>query len=188
MRFGRGYAAWTGAPGAGFEFGGGRGGRGFGEEGGRRRRLFDGGELKLVLLKLIADAPRHGYDLIRAMEERTEGGYAPSPGVVYPTIALLAEMELIAESEADGARKRFAITPAGMAYLAERAGEIDRLFARIDSVASVRERTDAVPVRRAMHNLRAVILHRLGRDGVSQDLIHRAVALIDEAAAKIERL
>src|SRR4051812_32135574 len=65
--------------------------------GGRQRRMFDGGELRLVLLRLIADEPRHGYDLIRAIEELTGGAYAPSPGVVYPTITLLDEMGLIEE-------------------------------------------------------------------------------------------
>ena len=65
--------------------------------GGRRARMFDGSELRLMLLKLIADTPRHGYDLIRAIEALTAGAYAPSPGVVYPTLTLLDEMGLIEE-------------------------------------------------------------------------------------------
>src|SRR4028119_2339675 len=80
--------------------GGGRGRRG-------RRRMFEPGELRLVLLKLIADQPRHGYDLIRAIEEMTHGSYAPSPGVVYPTLTMLQDMGLIREVEAEGARKIF---------------------------------------------------------------------------------
>ncbi|NWM55099.1 PadR family transcriptional regulator, partial [Escherichia coli] len=64
--------------------GAGRGGFGHGERGGRRR-MFDGTELRLILLKLIEEQPRHGYDLIREIEERSGGAYAPSPGVVYPT-------------------------------------------------------------------------------------------------------
>ena len=72
------------------EFGRGRGGRG-------KRRMFESGELRLVLLKLIADQPRHGYDLIRAIEELTHGSYAPSPGVVYPTLTMLQDMGLIQE-------------------------------------------------------------------------------------------
>src|SRR5271154_3207307 len=94
-------------------------GPGFGRGGGRRR-MFDGGELRLVLLKLIADKPRHGYDLIRAIEELTGGAYAPSPGIVYPTLTMLNEMGLIEEPLADGARKQFAITPEGTAHLTER--------------------------------------------------------------------
>jgi DNA-binding PadR family transcriptional regulator len=155
--------------------------------GGGRRRMFDGGELRLVLLKLIGDQPRHGYDLIRAVEERTGGAYSPSPGVVYPTITLLADMGLIGEQETPGARKLFAITPEGTAHLDERAEDVAAIFARLDALGAMRERTDAVPIRRAMHNLRSVLEHRLA-EGLGKDLMHDAVALIDEAARKIERL
>jgi DNA-binding PadR family transcriptional regulator len=160
---------------------------GEGGRGGGRRRMFDGGELRLVLLKLIAEKPRHGYDLIRAIEERTGGAYAPSPGIVYPTLTLLSEMGLIDEQSADGARKQFAITPDGTAHLAEREAEVAATFARLDALGAMRERTDAVPIRRALHNLRSVLHARLG-EGLSKDRMHDAAALIDEVAQKIERL
>ena len=70
-----------------------------------RGRVFDGGELRLVLLQLIAEQPRHGYDLIQAIEEITHGAYAPSPGVVYPTLTMLADMGLIEEAKSEGSRK-----------------------------------------------------------------------------------
>jgi DNA-binding PadR family transcriptional regulator len=150
--------------------------------------MFDSGELRLLLLKLIADKPRHGYDLIRAIEELTGGAYAPSPGIIYPTLTLLSEMGLIEEQSAEGARKQFAITPEiGAAHLAEHAAEIAAMLARLEVVGAMRERIDAVPVRRAMHNLRSVLQHRLG-EGLDKDRLHQAVALIDEAASKIERL
>lgn len=152
-----------------------------------RRRVFDGGELRLVLLKLIADAPRHGYDLIRAIEELTGGAYAPSPGVVYPTLTLLSDMELIAEEASESARKVFAITPGGTDHLHERAEDVGALFERLAALARQRERTDVAPVRRALHNLRNVLRHRLGA-GLAEDKLHEAVELIDEAARKIERL
>src|SRR3990170_380608 len=78
-----------------------------------RKRMFESGELRLVLLKLIADEPRHGYDLIRAIEELTGGDYAPSPGVVYPTLTMLTDMGLIEEQAAEGSRKAFAVTKEG---------------------------------------------------------------------------
>jgi DNA-binding PadR family transcriptional regulator len=161
-------------------------GPGFGRGGGRRR-MFDGGELRLVLLKLIADKPRHGYDLIRAIEERTGGAYAPSPGIVYPTLTMLSEMGQIEEQSADGARKLFAVTPEGTAHLAEHEAEVAAMLSRLDALGAMRERTDAVPIRRAMHNLRSVLMSRLG-DGLDKDRMHDAVALIDEVAQKIERL
>ena len=203
--FGLRHARHEGRPCHGRDFGGhhagprggrsgrGEGPRGWGEDGpgfGRgvgRRRVFEGGELRLVLLKLIADKPRHGYDLIRAIEERTGGAYAPSPGIVYPTLTMLSEMGLIDEQLAEGARKQFAITADGTTHLAEHAIEVVAMLARLDALGAMRERTDSVPIRRAMQNLRSVLVSRLGQ-GLDKDRMHDAVALIDEAAQKIERL
>jgi DNA-binding PadR family transcriptional regulator len=191
-RHGRGFDGHHAGP-RGGRHGRGEGGRGWDEDGpgfgrgGGRRRMFDGGELRLVLLKLIADKPRHGYDLIRAIEERTGGAYAPSPGIVYPTLTLLSEMGLIDEQLTEGARKQFAVTPEGTAHLAEHDAEVVAMLARLDTLGAMRERTDAVPIRRAMHNLRSVLMSRLG-DGLDKERMLEATALIDEAARKIERL
>jgi DNA-binding PadR family transcriptional regulator len=191
-RHGRGFDGHHAGP-RGGRHGRGEGGRGWDEDGpgfgrgGGRRRMFDGGELRLVLLKLIADKPRHGYDLIRAIEERTGGAYAPSPGIVYPTLTLLSEMGLIDEQLTEGARKQFAVTPEGTAHLAEHDAEVVAMLARLDALGAMRERTDAVTIRRAMHNLRSVLMSRLG-DGLDKERMLEATALIDEAARKIERL
>jgi len=161
---------------------GGRGG------GGGRRRLFDGGELRLVLLKLTEDQPRHGYDLIRAIEERTGGAYAPSPGVIYPTLTLLEDMGLIEEQKAEGTRKLYAITGEGRAHLAERAEEVADIFARLDAIGGRQRRSEASPVRRALHNLRNVLHHRVGREDASSETAHQIAEMIDELARKVERL
>ena len=152
-----------------------------------RRRFYDGGELRLLLLKLIEEKPRHGYDLIRAIEERTGGVYVPSPGVIYPTLTMLTDMALIAEQASEGQRKQFEITPAGIAYLAERNAEVAALLARLDAISGDGERMDAPPLRRALHNLRNVLGHRLAA-GMEADNIHAAVALIDDVARRIEQL
>lgn len=151
-------------------------------------RMFDAGELRLVLLKLIEDGPRHGYDLIRAVEDMTGGAYAPSPGVVYPTLTMLADMELIAEQESEGARKVFAITDAGRDHLAEREDEIDGLMARLSGAGAARSRTSRGPVRRAVQNLKSAIHGRMGAGDGQGDLPHEIAAILDEAARKIERL
>ena len=88
---------------------------------------------------------------------------------------------------AEGARKLFAVTPEGTAHLAEHHAEVAAMLARLDALAAMRQRTDAVPIRRAMHNLRSVLLSRLG-EGLDKERMHEAVELIDEAARKIERL
>ena len=92
--------------------------------GGERRRMFESGELRLVLLKLIEEQPRHGYDLIREIETLSGGAYAPSPGVVYPTMTLLLDMGLADEQASDGPRKLLGISEAGRQHLIERADEV----------------------------------------------------------------
>ncbi len=156
--------------------------------GGRGRRMFDGGELRLVLLKLIADEPRHGYELIRAIEELTGGDYAPSPGVVYPTLTLLEEMGFIEEQANEEKRKRYAATDEGRAHLEENREQTEALIERLARVGERRQRTDGAPIRRAMGNLRVALEHRLARGEFSQDTLHDVAALIDEVAQKIERL
>jgi len=153
-----------------------------------RRRMFDGGELRLVLLKLIAAEPRHGYDLIKAIEELTGGAYAPSPGVVYPTLTLLGDMGLIAEAQGDGARKRFAVTEDGTAHLAERAEEVAALMARLTDMGEARSRPDAASLRRAMGNLRQVLIHKVRAGEAGPELIDEIVTAIDELARRIEKL
>jgi DNA-binding PadR family transcriptional regulator len=166
---------------------GGRGERSARGEG-RSRRMFDGGELRLVLLKLIADEPRHGYDLIRQIEELTGGAYAPSPGVVYPTITLLDDMGLIVQQQSDGAKKAFAITEAGTAELDANKELVEALIARLTAIGDERQKTDVKSVRRAMGNLREVLINRLSAGDFDENTLHEVVALIDEVAQKIERL
>ena len=173
--------------GFGHGFGGGRRGGGRGERG-ERRRMFDSGELRLVLLKLIADEPRHGYDLIRQIEELTSGAYAPSPGVIYPTLTMLDDMGQIEAQQSDGAKKLFAITDAGRAEIDANKEVIDAAIARLTQVGEDTQRTDSASVRRAMGNLRQVLMDRLGDRDLDKTALHDIVALIDEAAQKIERL
>ncbi len=153
-----------------------------------RRRMLDSGHLRLILLKLIADQPRHGYDLIQAVGDLTGGAYSPSPGVVYPALAMLEDQSLIAQSQAEGPRKAFAITAAGQAELSAQAGAVEQLFARLGALAERSERLDAAPVRRAMENLRAVLHTALDREGVSKDRLHEIATILDSAAQQIERL
>ena len=161
--------------------GGGRGRR-------RGRRMFESGELRLVLLELISEQPRHGYDLIRAIEEMTGGEYAPSPGVVYPTLTLLQDMGLIEEAAGEGARKPFQITDAGRTHLEENADDTDELMERLRDLAPGDEPTAGPAIGRAVKNLMTALKHRIGREGLDDDLLHEIAAILDEAAQRIERI
>ncbi len=177
---------WGGPFGAGFGDGWGEEGRGRGGRGGRFR-MFGSGELRLVLLKLIGDEPRHGYQLIKAFEELTEGAYAPSPGVVYPTLSLLADEGAIGESEGEGTRKSFAITDQGSTELADKKDEVDRILARLTEHGQDRSRRHAPQVARALGNLMTV-LRQSARDEHPPERHHAIVDILDDAAKRIERL
>lgn len=156
--------------------------------GGRRsRRMFESGELRLVLLKLIADDPRHGYDLIRAIEDLTDGEYAPSPGVVYPTLTLLQDMGLIEEAAGEGPRKPFQVTAEGRQHLEEKADEVEALFERLKDLAPKPSHGGA-SIGRATQNLMAAIRNRVSRHGWDEELTHEITMILDEAAQRIERL
>lgn len=166
-------------------FGGGRGGRGGGRRGGR---MFAGGELRLLLLHLVAEQPRHGYDLIRAIGELAGGEYAPSPGVVYPTLSLLVDEGMIAEEAGEGPRKAFAVTDSGRAELHGRGAELDAILGRLKALGEQRDRAESPPVRRAMGNLHTAVRNRVMTQGFDTETAHAIADILDEAARRIERL
>jgi DNA-binding PadR family transcriptional regulator len=171
---------WGGGPGGGWggewsQWGGG-GGRGRG--GPRRGGMFRPGELRLVLLRLIADQPRHGYDLIQSIEEMTGGAYAPSPGVVYPTLTMLQDMGLIEERATEGTRKAFAATAEGEAHIAERREEVDALLARLTEHGDRERRAGGAPISRAVGNLLSALWHRVQREGMDEATRHKIADIL----------
>lgn len=164
-----------------------------GGRGRRRGRMFGQGELRLVLLKLIADQPRHGYELIKAVEEMTAGSYAPSPGTVYPTLSLLEDEGAIREvAGGDEPRKAFEATDQGRAELEERNEEADTLIARLSDHGerhAERGRAFAKPeMFRALGNLAQVVKMKAKGGKLDDEAVAQMVDLIDEMARKIERL
>jgi DNA-binding PadR family transcriptional regulator len=162
-----------------------RGGRSAGGRPWWRRRVFDHGELRPVMLKLIADKPRHGYDLIKDIEERLGGAYSPSPGVVYPTLTLLEEMGHIAPTTGDG-KKLYAVTADGAKWLEENQAAVDAIFARIDRAGASLGPSPAVL--RAMENLRTALRLRMRQGPLSEDQARKIAAAIDAAATTVERM
>jgi DNA-binding PadR family transcriptional regulator len=115
---------------AGFMGGMGMGGRAF-----RAGRRLASGDLQLVLLALLAERPSHGYELIKALEERSDGFYSPSPGMVYPALTWLEEMNY-ASVAAEGAKKLYSITDAGRGYLKENQDAADAMLAQLERIGS----------------------------------------------------
>ena len=162
----------------------------------RRGRMFGSGELRLALLALINEEPRHGYELIRAIEDMTGGGYAPRPGTVYPTLQMLEEAGLIkqtkpkSDDEEGGSKKPFKATKAGKAELKDRSDEVDAIMERLGEHG---ERAEKVKQKspdlfRAMGNLASVLKNRANTGKLDKATIDEIVDIIDEVAKRIERL
>ena len=96
----------------------------------RRQQLFEAGEVKFLMLELLREKPRHGYEIIKALEERMGGHYTPSPGTVYPTLQLLEDQGHIRAIEAEG-RKVYELTASGLQFLDENRGTVDDILARV---------------------------------------------------------
>ena len=154
--------------------------------GGREGRMFDGGELRLVILALIAEKPRYGYEVIKELGERVGGDYSPSPGVVYPTLTMLEEMGYASASLDPQGRKLYAVTPEGEKVLADNKAQIDAILARFGDSDS--RFAGFVSVKRAMLNLRSALQLRLRGRAATPDEIQAIVDALDAAAKTIERV
>ena len=183
-------------------FGGAFGGR-HGMGGGdiiRAGRMLAQGDLRLIALALIAEQPRHGYEIIKVLEDKTAGWYSPSPGIVYPTLTYLEEAGYVT-AQAEGAKKLYTITDPGRAYLDENRDFVDAVLERFASIGekvtrmrrrfgasegSDDERGSSLPslVRAALENLREVAGKRLEEDADAEPKI---VEVLARAAQELRR-
>ncbi len=188
---------------------GGRGRHGFGFGGRhgfgggdmiRAGRMLATGDLRLIALALIAEQPRHGYEIIKVLEEKTAGWYSPSPGIVYPTLTFLEEAGYVT-AQAEGAKKLYTITDEGRAHLDENRDFVDAVLERLAAVGSkiarVRRRFGRddedeergghrLPplVRAALENLREVAGERLENDA---DAEAKLVEILARAAQELKK-
>src|SRR6267378_2801284 len=177
-------------------FGPGEGlGRRHGRGGGdmmRAGRMLAQGDLRLIALALIAEQPRHGYEIIKVLEDKTAGWYSPSPGIVYPTLTYLEEAGYVT-AEADGTKRLYTITDEGRAYLEQNRDFVDSVLERLaaigQKVARMRRRLGGADaddrhglpplVQAALENLREVAAKRLEGD---EDAEAKLVEILARAA------
>jgi len=181
-----GFAGGRGFEGRGRHWGrhwGGRWERGF--SGGR---LFDAGDLRLVILKLLSEQPSYGYQLIKTMEERLAGGYTPSAGVIYPTLTMLEEEGLASVSTSSDNKKVYTVTPAGLQFLDENKQRLEELFARLDEARGGFERGRSPEMMKAFMNLRGAVMARMFRGNVTPEQIKKITEAINAAAKAIDEL
>ena len=183
-------------------FGGsGFGGRhgGFGEGGEdlmRARRMLAQGDLRLLALALIAEAPRHGYEIIKLLEEKTADWYSPSPGIVYPTLTYLEEAGYVTVST-EGSKKLYTITEEGRAYLESNRDLVDTVLDRLTALGErvnrwrrsergERDRRRSLPplVEAAFNHLRETIAKRLDDDAEAEA---RLAEILARTAAELQQ-
>ena len=161
-------------------------GRGRHRFGRRPGRMFDHGELRLVVLALISERPRHGYEIIKEIEDRVAGTYTPSPGVIYPTLTMLEELGHATVSENAG-KRLYAITADGTAYLAANKSAVDNALQRMQSVNTAHGGGPAPEITRARENLKMALRLREARGPLTEQQIRDIAAALDAAAIAIER-
>lgn len=166
-----------GRPRSGFEHG----------PGGGRERLFDPGDVKLVVLKLLADEPSYGYQLIKTMEQRLSGGYTPSAGVIYPTLTMLEE-EGLATSSLENNKKVYTVSPEGAEYLKTNHRRVEELFARLEEVGQTFKRGRSPEIMKAFMHLRRAVVSRVSRESVTPEQLRKMAETIHAAAKTIDEL
>jgi DNA-binding PadR family transcriptional regulator len=163
----------------------------------RAGRMLAQGDLRLIALALIAEQPRHGYEIIKVLEDQTEGWYSPSPGIVYPTLTYLEEAGYVV-AQADGAKKLYTITDAGRTHLQANRDFVDAVLARLKAAgerfAAMQRRADGEDdtrrgprsklVRAAMENLRDVVIEKLWND---PDAEAKLVEVLARAAQELRK-
>jgi DNA-binding PadR family transcriptional regulator len=154
---------------------------------GGRHRVFDHGDLRFILLSMIAAKAAHGYDLIKALEDRMGGGYSPSPGVIYPTLTMLEEQGYATLTLENG-KKLYQATPIGKAFLETNRATVETIQARIDGIARERSVAPDPRIIRAVENLKTALRLRLAGGPIPDEQVRAIAAAIDAAASEAERL
>lgn len=163
------------------------GAKGEGPARGRRGRMFDQGQLKLLVLHVLDAQPSHGYEVIRAIADLAGGDYSPSPGTVYPTLTWLEDMGLAEALAQDGGRRQYRITSEGRVQLQSRREHLDALLLRLREGRRHALARRAPEIERAMENLKTALRLRFTDGTPDAEALHRIAAVIDHAAVEIGR-
>ncbi len=157
-------------------------GHGHGHGGGRGPKMFDAGAMRYVVLQLIADKPRHGYEIIKEIEQRAGGAYAPSPGAIYPLLSMLLDLGHVS-AEMEGNKKLHSITPEGLDFLAENRQFVDAIMARLAAPPD-----GFGDIRQLMHDLKEVVVARVRSEQAGPARLEAVRAILRRAAADIAGL
>ncbi|TMA47946.1 MAG: PadR family transcriptional regulator [Deltaproteobacteria bacterium] len=148
--------------------------------------MFEAGEVKYVILRLLKEKPRHGYEIMKALEERMGGWYTPSAGTVYPTLQLLEDMGYVRAEESEG-KKVYHITPTGEAFLEEHRDVIDDIFDRVRDALRGLAGGGLGELNQAFARLAGLAYRQAWRAGAEDAVVRKIVEVLRRAADEIER-
>lgn len=150
---------------------------------GRGPKMFDAGAMRYVVLQLIADKPRHGYDIIKEIEQRAGGGYTPSPGAIYPLLSMLLDLGHVS-SVPDGNKKLHAITDEGQVFLQQNRQYVDAIMARLAAPVD----NSTADFRQLMFELKEVVVDRVRNAAPTAGRLDAVRAILRQAKSDIAAL
>lgn len=154
----------------------------------RKNRLFEPGHMKLLVLFLIEQAPRYGYEIIKGIGELVGGGYTPSTGTIYPTLSYLEDMRFVGIEKPDGDRKHYTITDAGINHLNDKREHLEHIFGRLETRREIQNNDQYLDIYRAMENLKTALRLKLKNSALNDETIRQIAKSIDQAAVGISHI
>ncbi|SPL69445.1 PadR family transcriptional regulator [Acinetobacter stercoris] len=155
---------------------------------GRRGRLFEAGRMKALVLYLIQQEPKHGYEIIKEISDLVGGGYSPSPGTIYPTLTYLEDMGFVTVQSTDDDRKQYHITNAGQTHLQQQQQIVTHLLEKLEMRREIHNNDQLLDIHRAMENLKTALRLKLSTAEYDVAQVRKIAEKIDMAAVEIGRL
>ena len=151
------------------------------------RRLLDHGDLRIMMLANLNQKPSHGYELIKSIGQLTSGLYTPSPGVIYPTLTLLEDQQLIVAENTGNGRKSYSLTLEGKMHLEENTDVLEQIAQRLQDTKSFRRGSLlSDEIEQALGNLRALLRHKLVTSELDETKLGQIADILNDAVRKIE--
>lgn len=153
------------------------------------KRLFERGDLQLLILVQLKQTASHGYELIKSIGQLTHGIYEPSPGVVYPTLSMLEDQGLIQQETTENSKKSYVITSEGLSHLQQHEARLTVLNDRLSAIQNTPEDIDfSKPIEEAIRNFKMLMRHQLRHAQLSQEQIEKIVSIINQATQEINQI
>lgn len=153
----------------------------------RREKILDANDIRLLMLYFLARQAAHGYELIKSVEDLSKGEYSPSPGIIYPNLTLLEEMDAIRVLDAQASRKAYTLNNKGREMLAANKDYLSVIIQRLSSRATLVNNRSIPEVEQAIHQIKTALNNRLSQQDIPPQTLQAIIAAMNDAAEKISR-